>query len=308
MRSLVARAVGPVLLVLLGSSCATSPAVVATEDPEVAVGSGEPVEAGEPGDQSFPTPPPVVLHGPEDRELPPWSFCYGFGCGDGIPPDQPPAVAVDTVRFGFDHPGWDFSATFRELDRKCPRSITVDAEKTGARSFRLEPVGPAGTWDVDLFGRGPEGDVITTFRWTTPVDGALPGPATGSVAVLADHDGELDSYGVELGIADLGDPRPVEVSATVTVTSVEGRSVTLAPRLRRQCHDAGALFFTAPARQGLAATEIGPGPFDYEVRLVLDGTTYVGRGQWPTGETPDIAPHVPLTWTPALPAYRFGSP
>ena len=55
---------------------------------------------------------------------------------------------------------------------------------------------------MDVFARG-NGDVITTFRWTTPVSGAMPAEAGGSAAVLADHDGELDSYGVELSVTNL---------------------------------------------------------------------------------------------------------
>ena len=63
--------------------------------------------------------------------------------------------------------------------------------------------------------------MITTFRWTTSRDGALPGPATGSAAVLADHDGELDSYGVEVFVQDLAD-QPRQAAATVTVTQCAG--------------------------------------------------------------------------------------
>ena len=63
------------------------------------------------------------------------------------------------------------------------------------------------------------------------------------------------------------------------------------------------MWFTAPRSAGLAATRIGAGPFTYSVDLTLDGTTYRGAGTWPTDETPDAAPAVPLTWTPELPSY-----
>lgn len=251
----------------------------------------------------FDSPPPVVLHDETgDVDLDPWSFCFGSGCADGMPPTELAQVSSGAVDLDFPLRGWDFTATFKRLGESCARQITVDVGSTGPTAFHLEPAGPAGTWDVDLFGRGPEGDLITTFRWSTPADGVLPGPPTGSAAVLADHDGELDSYGVEIGISDLG-PRPAAASATVVVRGADGRSVEIPTRFHRRCHDAGSLWFTAPAEAGRRATEIGPGPFAYEVRLVLDGTTYVGRGTWPDGETEEIAPHVPLTWTPTLPAY-----
>ena len=250
--------------------------------------------------------PPVTLDLDGKRvRLNPWAYCYETRCVDGSPRRPYEDVGrSDSVAFSFPENGWEFQATFKEPgDLGCHRQITVPVPKTSDRTWDLAPAGPAGPWEVELFGRGPEGgDVITTFAWTTRVDGTLPGPATGTAAVLADHDGELDSYGVEVGIRDLAE-QPRQASARITVASTEGRSVTLVPRLQRPCYDEGGLWFTAPEEVGRRATELGSGPFTYRVELVLDGTTYTGRGQWPTGETEEIAPHVPLTWTPDLPAY-----
>ena len=83
-----------------------------------------------------------------------------------------------------------------------------------------------------------------------------------------------------------------------------GRSVTLTPPWQRDCYDQGSLSFIAPDDEGRRATRLGSGPFTYDVALTLDGTTYHGVGTWPDGETEDSAPHVPLTWDPALPAYE----
>jgi hypothetical protein len=250
--------------------------------------------------------PPITLDLDGRRvDLDPWTACYGKGCADGAP--RAPFVDVgerDGVPFSFPDSGWTFEATFRSGEYgDCPRAITVPVEKTSDRTFVVTPAGPAGRWYVDVFGRGPGADVVTTFTWTTRQDGALPGPASGSAAVLADHDGELDSYGVEFDVQDLAE-QPKQASATVTVTSAEGRSVTLAPRWHDECFSEGSLSFRASDEQGRRATELGAGPLTYDVALTLDGTTYHGVGEWPTDETEDIAPHVPLTWTPALPAYR----
>jgi hypothetical protein len=239
-------------------------------------------------------------------DLDPWTACYGNGCYDGAArPPYEDVGARDAVPFSFPEPDWTFEATFRsgEYDA-CPRVVTVPVRRTSGRTFEIAPAGPAGTWLVDVFGRGPDGgDVITTFAWTTTTAGRLPEAATGSAGVLADLDRRLTSYGVEVYVQDLAE-RPRRAAATVEVTSSEGRSVTLTPRWEKDCYTWGSLTFTAPDTEGLRATGLGAGPFAYDVALTLDGTTYHGVGTWPDDETEDIAPHVPLTWTPALPVYR----
>jgi hypothetical protein len=252
--------------------------------------------------------PPVTLDLDGQRvDLQPWTACYGNGCYDGFA--RKPYADVgqrDTVPFSFPDRGWTFTASFRSGEHdECPRTITVPVRKTSDRTFEVTPAGPAGSWIVDLAGaREGGGDVHTTFSWTTTTDGPLPGPATGSAGVLADHDGELDSYGVEIYVQDLAEA-PQDATATVTVTSARGESVTLSPRLARGgCRGSGQLWFRASDDQGRRATQLGAGPFTYDVALTLDGTTYHGLGTWPDDETADIAPHIPLTWTPALPAYE----
>ncbi len=250
--------------------------------------------------------PPITLDLDGRRvDLDPWTTCYRKGCADGAP--EPPFVDVGerhSVAFSFPDSGWTFDATFRNGDyTDCPRQITVPVRQTSDHTFEITPAGPAGRWFVDVFGRGEGGDVITTFSWTTHQDGALPGPASGSAAVLADHDGELDSYGVEVYVRDLAE-QPRRASATVTVTSAEGRSVTLSPPWDEHCNAEGTLAFTASDDEGRRATALGSGPFTYDVALTMDGTTYHGVAEWPTEEAEDTAPHAPLTWTPALPAYR----
>jgi hypothetical protein len=128
--------------------------------------------------------------------------------------------------------------------------------------------------------------------------------------VLADHDGKLDSYGVELGIDDLAARRD-DASARITVTAANGRSTTVPVALNdgdgeagAGCYDAGSLSFRAPDEAGRAAAALGPAPFDYRVDLTLDGRKYVGTAVWPRDEDPDQAPGVPLTWSPELPAYQ----
>jgi len=287
---------------LAGCGEAPSPAPAAQASAGGTTSTGSPAaESPNPVDR----PPPLTLHlASGDLDLEPWTYCWTTACVDGVPRDDLADVGgPNAIDFSFPKPGWEFSATFSEHgEHRCKRRITVPAEPTGAGTWRVNPAGPAGAWDVDLFGNGPGGDVITSFTWTTPTDGTLPGPASGSAGVLADQDGELDSYGVEVAVADLAS-RPRSAQATVTVASADGRSVAFPTRRQPGCWSEGSLWFTAPDRLGRQATSLGPGPFTYTVELDLDGTTYTGVGEWPTDETEDIAPHVPLTWTPALPAY-----
>ncbi|MBS2937801.1 hypothetical protein KDN32_08595 [Nocardioides sp. J2M5] len=290
---------------------ASTPGTVAPapRSPATTVPSGLEVPAERSPDSfSIDRPPQFHVLTPDgQRSLSPWTICYASGCADGGPSDTPPSVGTPTaLEFAFDLPGWTFDATFREHGTRagCGRQVTVPVETTGERTFRVPPAGPAGDWDVDLFGRGPTGgDAVTTVRWHTPTDGTFPDAATGQAAVLADHDGTLDSYGVELFVSDL-DRTYDDASADITVTSADGGSVVLPLGPADRCWTEGSLSFRAPDRLGRRATTLGSGPFDYTVRLTLAGTTYVGRATWPDDTDEDIVPAVPLTWQPALPTYR----
>ncbi len=304
MRAVLATVATSLAALVLLAGCGTETSPRGT-DPE-SVESGERLPEVVPWDNEGFAPPITLDLDGERVPIEAWAACYATGCYDGMP--QRPYYDVgdpDLVPFSFPDPGWEFEATFKEAGvEKCYREITVPVRKTSDRTFVIEPAGPAGDWDVDVFGRGPTGDVIATFTWSTPEDATLPDQATGTAAVLADHDGELDSYGVEIGVRDLA-THPERAEARVTVTGASGRSVTIETHERdERCWTKGQLWFTASDEQGRRATELGAGPFRYTVELVLDGATYTGVGEWPTGETEEIAPHVPLTWTPELPVYR----
>lgn len=246
-----------------------------------------------------------VLTGDGQVDLRPWTICGPGYCADGFPDDKNlvDVGSVDHLDFGFDLSGWEFrNITFRELDTPCPRAISVEATKTGERTFRIDPAGPAGRWAVDIFGRGPSGDAVTTVEWTTSEDGTSGPAARGIAAVLADHDGGVDSYGVELSLRHLDDWYP-NASATIEVISATGGSVTIPVRLSGRCGYKGDMFFTASQEQGLTATRIGDGPFRYVATLDLGETTHVGTGTWPDDLIRGYSPNIALQWEPALPDY-----
>lgn len=139
-----------------------------------------------------------------------------------------------------------------------------------------------------------------TFRWTTPSDGPLPDP-NAYLGVVTDHDGEMDSYGVEMSITHLRHT-PRKLDARITVTASNGEAITFRPTpQRRGCHSDGSLYWDGPDPKGDAAAALGDPPFAYEVDLTLDSRRYEGRGVWPDDEIPGYAPYVRLEFTPPLP-------
>jgi hypothetical protein len=134
---------------------------------------------------------------------------------------------------------------------------------------------------VDVFGRG-NGDVITTFRWTTPVTGAMPAKASGSAAVLADHDGELDSYGVELSVTNL-DVRPARAAAVITVTGASGETTAITPRWHRPCPPRASSSSPLPARTGWRRGALRTADLDAGTPVVRRLTPAGSRGLrgWP---------------------------
>lgn len=272
----------------------------ATEAPE----ASSPPEAPEAG--GIDRPPPVTLAYPGgSAQLDAWTFCYSNGCADGMPPRNPHDVgSPEEVRVEFAEPGWSFTATFTPAGRRCGREQRVPLEATGDGTFFLRPAGFAGTYDVTLFGRG-EGDLFVTFRWTTPSDGPLPEPKA-RLAILAAHDGGLDSYGVELSVENLArDPR--RAGATITVRAQDGEAVTFdATRSRLRCLPEGSVYWDGPDDAGRAAARLGDGPFAYEVELTLDGERYVAEATWPGDVIRGNEPSVRLDFTPELPALPGG--
>ena len=252
-----------------------------------------------PGDER---PPPVrVSAGDRSIELDPFTYCYRTGCADGMPPDPLPDIgAAAELRVDFGLPAWTFTASFRPSDRECGREETIDLAPTGDGSHVLRPAGPAGTYDVMLFGRG-DGDAAYSFRWTTTVAGPVAEP-TARLAVLADHDGRVDSYGVELFLSQLA-TTPAQAEATITVRAPNGREHTFAApgRLQDLCTE-GTLYWTGGMEDGLAAAALADaGPFTYEVVVTLDGVEHRATARWPDDQIPGNEPSVALHFTPALP-------
>jgi hypothetical protein len=246
-------------------------------------------------------PPPVTVRFfDESVDLQAWTYCYRTVCADGSPPAEPADVGnPDEVVIEFPLRGWSFTASFRPAGSECGRVQELPLQAIRDGRFILRPAGYADTYDVTLFGRGA-GDLFVTFRWTTPSDGPLPTPQA-RLAVLADHDGRPDSYGVELELTNLA-RTPRQALATVTVQAADGDALTFnAERSHTQCWPEGTVYWDGPDEKGLAAAALGEGPFTYRVELVLDGARYVATATWPADEIVGNEPSVALHFTPNLP-------
>ena len=247
-------------------------------------------------------PPPVTVHFfDQSVALRAWTYCYINLCADGSPPATPAAVgSPEEVLVEFPLPDWSFTASFQPAGKPCGRIQEASLEPAGDGRLVLRPVGRAGTYDVTLFGRG-NGDLFTTFRWTTPVDGTLPTPQA-RLAVLAGDDGEVDSYGVELELTNLA-RTPKQASARITLRSADGEAVTFdATRSRLGCLPEGTVYWDGPDDQGQAAAALGEGPFAYRVELLLDGARFLAEATWPSDEIVGNEPSVALDFTPSLPS------
>jgi hypothetical protein len=286
-------------LLLLAACGEAAPDPQAGASPEGTTTTAPPIEPTAPPDLEAP-PPVTVGFFEKSVALQAWSYCYGNVCADGSPPAEPPDVGnPEEVVIEFPLARWSFTAYFQPSAHECGRIQEVPLEAAGAGRFVLRPAGHAGAYDVTLFGRGG-GSLSTTFRWTTPIDGALPIPEA-RLAVLANHDGRPDSYGVELEVTNLA-RTPKQASARITVQAANGEAVTFnAERDDARCKPEGTVYWDGPDEKGLAAAALGEGPFTYRVELVLDGARYVATATWPADEIVGNEPSVELHFTPNLP-------
>lgn len=242
-----------------------------------------------------------VRAGETELTLQPWTFCWSeVGCYDGAPPEVLPDIGNPVeILVEFPASGWEFSATFQAAGEECGRRHHARLEPTGDTTHRLVPIGFADDYDVTLFGGDPGfGDVVVSFRWETPADGALPVPAA-TMSVLGTLDGEVRGSRVWLWVRDLA-ATPAEVIGELTVTSAEGSSRTL--MLDREDFDCseGSIHLSAPTRESRLVAGLGSPPFRYEVALRLDGLDHLGSAVWPDDDDPECG-CVPLIFTPPLP-------
>ena len=256
-------------------------------------------------------PPPFrVRYDRQELVLHPHTSCYD-GCVDGVDSDPPDIGSPAEIQVYVPVEEFELSVHARELtspprpdepsfDATCGgRSFEMPVEDLGDGWYSVRASGPAAHYDVELFAQGG-GDMIGSLRWRTPATGPMPDPSA-RLALIADNDGEPDSYGLELAVEDLVET-PTDVSAEIEVTAANGRSVTFAaePSADR-CRSVGDLYFDRPDDLAKQAAGLGDFPFTTTVTLTLDGRTYVATAVYPDDEIEGNEPSVALEFVPELP-------
>jgi hypothetical protein len=257
-------------------------------------------------------PPPFrVRYDRQELVLHPHTYCYANGCVDGVVADPPdigsPAeiqVYVPVEEFALYVHARELTSPPRPDDpffnATCGgRSFEMPVEDLGDGWYSVSASGPAALYDVELFAQGG-GDMIGSLRWRTPSTGPMPVPSA-RLALIADNDGEPDSYGLELAVEDLAET-PTDVSAEIEVTAANGRSMTFAAEESvDRCRSAGDLYFDRPDGPARKAAGLGDFPFTTTVTLTLDGRTYRATAVYPDDEIEGNEPSVALQFVPGLP-------
>lgn len=261
------------LIALLVAGCGAGSGSVGSSDPAEEVGR----------------PPDLMLAAGEDKlELSPFAYCWSSAgqtvCADGAPPDPLPVLTVNsgeslTVNFPLD---WTLQGTLYVGEGYCDGSSIVDIDLDGAA---LEELGPAGTYRVEVFGRGEEGDGAWAFELTTTEDRSGPPPFVQVLWYPSDRDlDEGASFGAQLGNLTT---KPKEVSAVVTVTSADGGSKEF--ELQGDVDDncwGSTVGFAGPDNLTAQVLELGSAPYDVGVSFNIDETLFTS----PTFTWPDDFP------------------
>lgn len=264
------------------------------------------------GQTGIEQPPPFrVRYDGHELAIHPYTYCYDGGCVDGFDADPPDIGSPGEIRVHVPVPEFELSVYARELTRKprpdkpftdvtCGgRSFEVPVEDLGDGWYAVRPFGPAAHYDIQLFAQGG-GDMVASLRWRTPTDGPMPTPSA-RLALIADNDGEPDSYGLELAVDDLAET-PRTARAEIEVTAGDGRSMAItAEQSKDPCRSAGDLYFDRPDKPAKEAAQLGDFPFTTTVTLTLDGRTYRATAVYPDDEIRGNEPSVALRFAPALP-------
>lgn len=309
------RTVVLVAAMLLTGACGAQPSLTVHDGPTSTPSGPAPTATSTSGAQpevpGTPPPPFRVRYDGQELVLHPHTYCLG-ACVDGVPLSPPDVGSPAELQVYVPVEELTLSAQARELTREPrPNQPSFDAS-CGGRTFALpvedlgegwnavRPAGPAAHYEVELFAQG-RGDMVANLRWRTPTNRALPEPSA-RLALIADHDGRPDSYGLELAIEDLAET-PARAVAEIEVTAGNGRSLTFeATQAKDSCRSEGDLYFDGPDEPAKAAAGLGGFPFTTTVTLTLDGRVHRASAVYPDDEIEGNEPSVALEFSPELPA------
>lgn len=309
------RTVLLVATMLLTCACGAEPSLTVHEAPTSTPSGPAPTvtrtSGAQPEAPGSPPPPFRVRYDGRELVLHPHTYCLS-ACVDGVVLSPPEVGSPAELQVYVPVEELTLSAHVRELTREpspsraffdatCGgRSFALPVEDLGEGWYAVRPAGPAADYMVELFAQG-RGDMVANLRWRTPADEALPQP-TARLALIADHDGRPDSYGLELAIEDLAET-PARAVAEIEVTAGNGRSLTFeATQAKGSCRSEGDLYFDGPDEPAKAAARLGGFPFTTTVTLTLDGRVHRASAVYPDDEIEGYEPSVSLHFSPELPA------
>ena len=306
--------VGLLVAAVLLAACGTEvkPATTGpTERPSPGVTSEQPPE-----EEGFPDLQHVtVAHQDTTLDLQAWTSCWaGDGesyCADGMPADDPPTLGVITgkVEVTFPYDGWSWSAVLRHPTDACTPMVPVELVPAGDRRWVFPDAGPIATYEVDLSGKGPEGDVHVSFAMTTTRAGSVPGPHAAFDLFFDDH-GEIKIYGPPTLTLTAIAPDAVVDGAELVVVAADGTRTALTLQVLGDAEGCGPLGHFSltdgtvdPMEQFEqldGVEEYGPNPYDLTLILMIDGTQHTAEFGFPADVDAATSSMRP-TFAPPLP-------
>jgi len=224
-----------------------------------------------------------VTGGDRELVLSPFSYCWSAGgtgvCADGLPPDPLPSLSLVDSALSVSLPiDWTLQATVSPSGGACDDVSIIDVDPGGAP---FDVPGSAGTYRLDLFGRGDRGDGAWAFQVATGAD--APDVPRYVQAFWYPAGGELPPdapFSVVVG--NLAE-RPGGFAASVTVTPSSGATgaFDLHADTPPDCWSS-SLRLDAPEDFTERVSEIGPPPYEFAVTVDIDGTTVSSESlTWP---------------------------
>ena len=299
------------VLVVLVTACTSSTGGAGSATPATNRSTGAEI-ADAPAIEMHGDVPTVAVRSPvRTLQLVPFTYCLAGRCVDGFPTHQgsvgrSESVAIRstanttihvTMSAGTPPPDQPFAGA------PCGRtfSTTLRADNDGRAT--LMPLGPAGSYRVGLFvNPAAGGDLAVSFDWITTRPGPTNVPRS-EVSILANHDGSVDSYGVEFGAPTWRPRRRRDGQRPYHCGRRRGDDDGLTRRTD-QCTE-GTVAFTRRTQPGCRPHDQDQSRSPTTSRSVLDGVRHTARAVWPRDVDPDCSPCVPLRYSPPLSRLRL---
>lgn len=270
-------------LMVTVAACGGGPGFVATTQSVASSTTERPSTTFRVGEIGQP-PDLVVAAGDHELVLSPWAYCWfseGQGvCADGAPPEPLSSLTLESsaalsARFPL---AWQLQATLFSGGGFCDGGQTLILDPNGAP---VDGLRLAGTYEVEVFGRGEQGDAAFSFELITMDDRATPPLFVQSYWFPGSGEPDPDTtFSAQLGNLT---EQPTEVTATATVTAADGSAQEFElSRVDDSDCWASAIALQGPAEMSSQVLELGLPPYDIVLETTVDGQPIVSEPiRWP---------------------------